>query len=70
MALLNVLQVIILIQAYENVERPETTYNKQETTWNDLEQPRAIKKRHETTYPKQETTWNDLQQARNILQKE
>ena len=56
MALLNVLQVIILLQAYKNVERPETTYNKQETTLNDLEQPRATKKRHETTYPKQETT--------------
>ena len=70
MALLNVLQVIILLQAYKNVERPETTYNKQETTLNDLERPRATKKRHETTYPKQETTWNNLQQAKNILKKE
>ena len=36
------------------------TYNEQEMTWNDLQQPTTSKKQPETTY-------NDLQQARNNL---
>ena len=45
------------------------TYNEQETTWNDLKQPKASKRWQETTYREQETTWNDLQQARNNLKR-
>ena len=43
-----------------DLKQPETTYNGQKTTWNDLQRAR---KRPETTYSKQETTWNDLQRA-------
>ena len=46
-----------------NKKRPETTYNEQEMTWNDMEQPSAIKKRHETTQGEQKTAWNDLQRT-------
>ena len=59
------------------MKRPETTYKKQELTWNklqrarnDLKQPTTSKKRTETTYnhlkrptTSKENTWNDLQQA-------
>ena len=47
----------------------ETTYNKQVTAWNNLEQPRVRKKRHEATFCEQGTTRNDLQQARDNLKK-
>ena len=55
-------------------KRPEMIFNKQKTTWsnlqwarNDLKQPSMNKKQPEMTYSEQETTWNDLQQARNNL---
>ena len=42
----------------------KTTYNEQETTWNNLQRPTTSKKRPEMIYEKtnngQETTWNDL----------
>ena len=51
----------VLTKTRNNLKRPETTYNEQETTWNDLQQPTAGKKWpemiYETTYNEQETTW-------------
>lgn len=41
-----------------NLKRPETTYNKQATTWKDLYNA----ERPETTFRGPETTWNDLKQ--------
>ena len=59
---------------WNDLKRPETTYNEQETIWNNLQQtrndlnrPRTSKKRPETTYNEQEMTWNDLERARNDL---
>ena len=37
-----------------------TTYNKERTTWNNLQGARNDPKRPESTYNEQETTWNDL----------
>ena len=48
----------VLTKTRNNLKRPTTTYNEQETTWNDLQ-------RHN----EQETTWNDLQRARNDLKR-
>ena len=45
------------------------SYNEQETTWKDLKQPRARKKRKKATYCEQETTWKDLQQAKVNLKR-
>ena len=50
---------------WKNLKRPETTYNEQETTWNDLQRARNDLKWPITTCKEQETTWNDLQRARN-----
>ena len=44
------------------------TYNKQEMTWNDLQQPTMSKKWPKMTYNEQETTWNTLKQVRHNLQ--
>ena len=59
-----------------DLKRPETIYNEQEMTWNDLprarndlKQSRASKKRLETAYRDSETTWNDPQQAKNNLKR-
>ena len=46
------------------LKQPETTYNEQKTTWNDLNRPTTSKKWIETTYNKQETTWNDVKLPR------
>ena len=57
-----------------DLKRPETIYNEQEMTWNDLprarndlkqsrasmKRPTVTQKRPETTHNKQKTTWNDL----------
>ena len=49
-----------LQQPTTSKKRPETTYNKQETTWNDLQQPTTSYKWLETTCNEQETTWSDM----------
>ena len=46
-------------------KRPETMYNEQETTWNDLKWPATGKEQPETIYNEQETIWNDLKWRRN-----
>ena len=51
---------LVLTKTRNDLKQPETTYNEQEMTWNDLQQARNDLKRHETTYNEQETTWNDL----------
>ena len=43
-----------------NVKQPETTCNKQETPWNNLQQ--------ETTWNEQGTIWNNPQQVKHNLQ--
>ena len=52
---------MVLTKTRNDLKRPETTYNEQETNWNDLQQPATSKKRpemtYETTYNEQETTW-------------
>ena len=40
-----------------DLQRPEKTCNKQETTW---KQPTTSKKRLETTHKEEDTTYNDL----------
>ena len=54
---------------WNDVKRPKTTYNEQETIWNKLKRPATSKKRPETTYNKQEMTWNDLQRTRNNMKR-
>ena len=61
---------------WNDLERPETTYNEQETIWNDLQWarnnlkgPATSKKRPERVCNEQETTWNYLQQAKNDLKR-
>ena len=63
-----------LKQPTESKKRPETTYNEQETTSNNLQglektcnkqkttwkQPTTSKKQPETTHDKYDTTYNDL----------
>ena len=60
---------MVLTKTRNDLKRPTTTYNEQETTWNDLQharydlkQPAMSKKQPERTYNEQEMTWNDLQQ--------
>ena len=52
----------MLTKTRNDLNRPETAYNDQETTWNDLQRPTTSKKRPETTYNEQERIWNDLHQ--------
>ena len=64
---------MVLTKTRNDLKPPETTYNEQGTTWNDLQRPTTSNKRpemtYETTYKKQGTTWNDLQRARNNLKR-
>ena len=55
---------------------PGPTYNKLESTWNNLQQarndlkwPTTSKKWLEMTYNEQETTWNNLEWARNDMKR-
>ena len=53
---------------WNDFKQPITTYNEQETTWNNLQRAKNDLKRPTTTYNKQETAWNDPQRVRHNLQ--
>ena len=46
----------------DDLQQPETTYNEQETTWNDPQRVRQNLERPKSTYNGQENTQNDQQQ--------
>ena len=67
-------KISVLTKTRNDLKRPETTYNEQKTTWNDLQRtrnnlkrPTTSKKWIETTYNEQETTWNNLKRAWNDM---
>ena len=51
------------LQHWNDLQRPEKTYNKQETTWNDLQQLRNNQQWPENICNEQKKTRNDQQQA-------
>ena len=51
------------LQHWNDLQRPEKTYNKQETTWNDLQQLRNNQQRPDNICNEQKKTRNDQQQA-------
>ena len=57
---------VILTKTRNNL-KPEATYEKQETIWNNLKQLTTSKKQPETTYSEQEMTWDNQQWARNDM---
>ena len=46
----------VLTKTWNDLKQPETTYNEQETTRNDLQRARNDPKRPEMTYNEEETT--------------
>ena len=60
---------LVLTKMSNDLKQPETTYNEQETTWNNLQRTRNNLKRPTTTYNKQKMTSNNLKQPGNSLRR-